>query len=289
MPIIVRSKGLLKNPNGDNFTDLKFHIGGGIGDSLKEMTINLPLQDYCNKTGHKIYVAYGGSKYNDCGWNDLLKQNIGDKSDSFIWITDDEYNKSELPEARSFFGRRGHHPFQRELPLKLNGDNIQIDKSKYNVVMQLQGNDMGKRWEHEKYGEVCKYLLNKNPNTNIYIIDRPEVKIDKKHINDDRIINLIGRTSLFQNINLLGDADLFLGPDSYTKYVCQCYRTKQIILMLDVGYMQPKQMLKLCFHGLTHNKNVNLVGIDYDNELNVTRINKDVKKIEVQEVLNAIF
>ena len=267
-------------------SDLKLRIFGGIGDSLKVMTCNLPLQDYCDKTGKKIYITYGGEGYNDCGWNHLLKENIFDRSECLNWIAEKDYIGLDLPEAKTYFG--DYKEFDTFKPLTLNGETIKIDIDKYNVAIQIKGNDSRKKWQHEKYDEVCQFLLNNNPDTQIYIVDGPDTVIQTGLLEDKKIINMIGKSSLFQNIQLLGQMDLFIGPDSFSKYVCRCNNVKQILLTLDVKYVTPNEMLRNCFRGLTHNENVKLVGIEYDDDLEVSHIVNDVKEIEIREVIDAI-
>jgi hypothetical protein len=281
MPIVVNSK--------INYSDLKFHIGGGIGDSLKEMTITVPLQDYCDKTGKKIYVAYGGPNYNDCGWDELLRENIFDKSDCLEWVSDERYNSIKLPDARRYINNRFRNTFESYCPLKLKGDRIQIDKTKFNVGIQLRGNAPGKRWQLEKYNEVCNHLLAKNPDTVIYILDGPGIKINKNLFSDTRIKIMVDKSTLFQNIEILAEVDLFIGPDSFSKYVCSWYDKKQIILIHNVNHCTPRELLINHFPDkLLFSDNIKLVGIDYDENLNVSHISKDVKDIKVEEVINEL-
>ena len=272
----------------NSYRDLKLHIGGGIGDSLKLMTIDLPLQDYCDKTGRNIYIAYGGPYYNDCGWDQLLKENIFDRSDNLHWIPDKEYEKLKLSDAHVYFSRN-KRKYETSKPLSLNGDIIPIDKSKYNIAIQLQGNSSGKRWEHYKYNELCTHLLSKNKDAIIYILDQGTVKVKSEHFRNERVVNMIGKSSFFQNMMLLKEMDLFIGPESFSKYVCLWTNVRQILLVHEVKHCSPDELLKNHFSDeLLFNDRVKLVGIDYDENYHVSRIVDDVKKIEIKEVIDVI-
>jgi hypothetical protein len=81
--------------------------------------------------------------------------------------------------------------------------------------------------------------------------------------------------------------DLWISPDSFSKYVASWSDVRQIILCTRLPYMSPKEMLMHAFEnsGLIRNPRVKLVGIKYDpDSLEVTSIVDDVSEISIDEI-----
>ena len=92
---------------------LKIHLEGGIGDCIKVIMCNFPLQSLYNNHDIQTFVTYGGEHYNDCGWGALLQRELFDISECFIYVEREVFSKIDVPSVADFF--RQPKPFSLDL------------------------------------------------------------------------------------------------------------------------------------------------------------------------------
>ena len=140
---------------------LKIHLEGGIGDCLKVIMCNFPLQSLYNNYGIQTFVTYGGDLYNDCGWEDILKKEIFDLCPAFIYVNREVFLKIYAPTVADFF--RQPKPFSldlsKHLPLEINAEVKPPAFGKRHIGIQLDSNDARKKFSTKKFTEESRNYL----------------------------------------------------------------------------------------------------------------------------------
>ena len=263
---------------------LKVHLEGGIGDCLKVIMCNFPLQSLYNDYGIQTFVTYGGEHYNDCGWEEVLRTQLLDLCQPFIYVNREAYSKINCPTVSDFF--RQPKPFSLEvskyLPLDLNTEINTPIRGNRHLGIQLDSNDGRKKFSLDKWSQMIDEILNRHRYTHIYLFGAPRERdlLDEKFKPSGRLHNTCGNT-LAQSLKLIGKMNLFISPDSFSKYVCLCENVPAILLCAELSYMTVEDMLKTCFQDIHNNDNFKLLG------LGPTPV-QDINNISVDSVLSKI-
>tara|TARA_R110000824_G_scaffold277580_3_gene465786 strand:- start:271 stop:1083 length:813 start_codon:yes stop_codon:yes gene_type:complete len=263
---------------------LKLHLEGGIGDCIKVITCNFPLQSLYNNYGIQTFVTYGGEHYNDCGWEKILQTELLDLCKPFIYVNREVFAKINCPTVSDFF--RQPKPFSvdtsKNLPLELTAEIKEPAFGKRNIGIQLDSNDGRKKFSLDKWNLVINKILKQHKNTNIYLFGAPSERgrLDKAFEPNDRLHNTCGNT-LAQSLKLMSKMNLFISPDSFSKYVCLCENVPAILLCAELSYMTVKDMLETCFKNIYKNDNFKILGLD------PTPV-RDINNISVDAILSHI-
>jgi ADP-heptose:LPS heptosyltransferase len=263
---------------------LKLHLEGGIGDCIKVITCSFPLQSLYDNYGIRTFVTYGGEHYNDCGWGNLLREELFNESKALIYLPPTTFEDIIAPTASDFF--RQPKPFsldlEKLLPLNLGNVGFIPQKNQRNIGIQFDSNDERKKFKPHKWKQLIERILKAHENTQIYIFGAPSEKktIDDNTPKQDRIHNTAGNP-LSESINIISQMDLFITPDSFPKYICLCSRVPAIILCSELSYISVKDMLKTCFNGIANNDNYKILGLG-DNPV------QDINEIKVEEIFKHV-
>jgi len=276
--------------------EFKVMLFSGIGDCLKTIARNTSLIEFSKRFSIIVYWSYGGRGLHDSGWKDLLEKNVF-RDVVFKYIDNDKFESLEVSEL--FNGYSGQFLLsgyfaneKRGISVPLNDGELrkvkEVLKNSYvRVGIQLQGNDPKKTFGYDKTILLFKLLLAHYPLATIFIIDAPSRVVPPELLFNERVVNLVGETNLSENITLIQSMDLWIAPDSFSKYVASWGDVRQIILCTELPYVTPVEMLKHAFDnsGLIGNPRVKLVGIKYDPvSLEVSSIVHDVSEISVDDV-----
>lgn len=261
---------------------LKIHLEGGIGDCLKVIMCNFPLQSLYDNYGIQTFVTYGGEHYNDCGWEKILQTELFDLCNPFIYVKREVFAQINCPTVADFF--RKPKPFSLELSKNLL---LELDAQiktpifgKRKIGIQLDSNDSRKKFSVDKWKLLISEILQKHENTHVYLFGAPSERgrIDKAFKANNRLHNTCGNT-LGQSLKLISKMNLFIGPDSFSKYICLCANVPAILLCAELSYMTAKEMLKTCFEYIHDNDNFKLLGLGSTPVQDINKINeKDIFK-----------
>ena len=307
----IEGKGVFKNflitkkieKKNLNF---KIMLHSGIGDSLNHISRHKSIDKLKDFFNLKIYWSYGLNSPKMSS-EPILKSDVLGRNDIFHYVSWNEYvdiNCTELFNGYSGFAYLRDY-FYAEKPgfdIKLTKkeiiqlNSLFFSKSGFLVGVQLEGNDHTKRWGEENFIGLFKGILEKFTNTYIFILDQPDRVFTSELVFDERIINLIGVTNLAQNINIIKHLDLWISPDSFSKYVAHWHGTRQIVLDRKApfsGIPDGESSINEVDHiygqaGLFSSSRVKILGGDYGIDMNVYNLVKDVKQIPLQEVLGNI-
>jgi hypothetical protein len=281
---------------------LKIMLHSGIGDSLNHLSRHKSINNLAKYFDLEVYWSYGLG-VPKLGNENILKTDVLGRNSNFIFVQGEEYNKINCLEL--FNGYTGEiifkNYFNNEKPgfeIKLSIEEMELINKLLNkegmlVGVQLEGNDSTKRWGEKNFIQLFEGILKRYPNCYIFILDQPDRNYSEDLIFDKRIINTIGITNLAQNINIIQRLDLWISPDSFSKYVAHWSNTRQIVLDRKAPYSNIKDgdsMAPDIDHvygqpGLYSSKRVKILGGIYHEDMNVTNIVSDVKEISCEEVL----
>jgi len=279
---------------------LKIMLFSGIGDCLRTISRNRSLSSYINKYPCDIYWSYAGHGLQDAGWSRLLQDFIFGRVKNYHYVSPEEFDKVDA--FKLFNGYAGtallSHYFKDEkqginielIPEEVAEIDSHVAGKELKIGIQLAGNDPKKNLKTSMLLELFKLIFEKYPNSNIFIIDAPSRAVDAELLADPRVVNLVGKTNLAQNIHLIQKMNTWIAPDSFSKYVANWSNTRQLILCCRLPYIEPKDMLVGAFKivGLLFNKQVSILGIDYDDDLQILSCVDDASEISALEVFNQI-
>ena len=263
---------------------LKIHLEGGIGDCLKVLTVNFALLSLYKKHKCETVIAYGGPKVNDCGWGNILKNELIDQIEGFSYIDHKEFDELDCPTVQDFFKTDARQLLlQKLMPLKFKNKFHFPLSAHRRIAIQTDSNDKRKKYSIEKWEKLIQKILKKYKHTDLYIFDSPS-RADylDKHLSTthNRVHNCSG-IKLWESITLLQKMDLLIAPDSFSKYICLPSRVAAIILCAELHYMNTSDMLRTCFNGIHHNDNFKLIGLGAEPVSNINQI-------EVEEILSYV-
>jgi hypothetical protein len=278
-------------------SNFKIRLAGGIGDCLRSISRHPMLASFTEQSKFKIFWTYGIT--GDLGWTQLLRDDVFGRNSSFIYIPPEIFNFVSLPEL--FSGSYGdvvlsssmsRLNFCNGFSLKLNDaelallNSINFDESKFNVGIQISGNDKLKHWPVNNYIRLINHIHGLYPESHVYIMDSPSRHFPSKGYDNSRVTNLIGLSSISFNIELIKRLSLWVPPDSYSKYVANWIKVRQIILCCKLPYIETGHMIKSCFEevGITRGPVNKLVGIDFDSDGNVISYIEDISLIPFELV-----
>ncbi len=75
--------------------------------------------------------------------------------------------------------------------------------------------------------------------------------------------------------------DLFISPDSFSKYICLCKNVPAIILCTELSYIGAEKMIKTCFRDIYNNDNFKLLGLE-------PNLVDNINKIPIEDILECI-
>jgi hypothetical protein len=279
---------------------LKINLHSGIGDCLRTISVHNSLSRFINHFDCRVFWTYAANGLRDSRWADLLKNFIFGRINKFEYLDNAAYNSLDIPElyngysgsiSLSSFGEDDKQGL--DIPLKepeLSEVNSIFMDNCFNVGMQLEGNDPKKKWPIENYVKLINYITEKIPNSHIYIIDAPNRNFPIEGYDLAKVTSLIGVTNISQNINLIKKMNLWISPDSFSKYITNWGYGSQIILCCELPYITPRDMLLYCFDnvGLCNNPKTRIIGLDYDLNLNVSNCVQDIAHINFEDLAKAI-
>ena len=289
------------------FFRVKIMVHSGIGDCAKLISRHNNLQYLFESSDGIVYWAYGGNSTKSSGWEDLLNKDFFGRNRFFKNVTETDFNQLNCPELFNGYSGNVMLEWDEEFNRKSCGfdlclsENEELQVSKlmsegdYHIAIQIRGNDPKKNYSQEKLKAVIDEIIENLPSAKIFLLDSPSVKLDNALLVDARVVNCIGLTNFAQNVKIIKRCHLLIAPDSFSKYIANWSTTRMIILCAHLPYIAPSDMLKDAFDlvGLCHNNKVTLLGIVYDDKLNVSYCCDDVNEIKydliVNAALNAIF
>jgi len=277
---------------------LKIMLHSGIGDCLRALMRNSSITAYAKRYPCNIYWAYAGRGLRNSSWEELLNKFVLGRNTFFTHVSNEDFENIDACEL--FNGYGGDVLFSGYIEDEVGSIEVNLSRQErfesnkilnhasFRIGIQLQGNDPKKTFPTEKWVELFTFLLQKYPLANIFIMDGPTRTVDQSLLFDRRIVSLIGVTNMAQNINLIQKMDLWISPDSFSKYVAAWGDVRQVIMCCRLPYNQPKEMLISAFDvvGLLMNPRIKLVGLNYDEFKEVSTIMDDVRDINVEDILS---
>jgi len=282
-------------------SDFKIRFAGGIGDCLRSISRHPLLASFIEHSRYKIFWTYGIT--GDLGWTKLLRDDVFGRNESFIYIPPEVFNFVSLPELFSgSFGdvvlshSNASNKFCDGFALKLYEteldllNDIKFDESKFNVGIQISGNDKLKHWPINNYVRLINHIHDQNPKSHVYIMDSPTRTFPSEGFDNSRVTNLIGVSSISFNIELIKRLDLWISPDSYSKYVANWMKVPQVIFCCKLPYIEPNHMVKSCFAevGILSGSVNKFVGLDFDYDGKVISSFEDISLIPFELVSLAV-
>ncbi len=167
---------------------------------------------------------------------------------------------------------------------------LPIDSGHVNVGIQIAGNDKHKHWPISNYVALINDLHERFHKVNIYIMDSPSKNFPSSGYDNSRVYNLIGKTSIAANINLIQKMDVWISPDSFSKYVAHWASVPQLIFCCKLPYIDPARMVKSCFNevGIFHDSIIQVVGIDFDSAGEISSCYDDIALIPYAKVWDSV-
>jgi hypothetical protein len=296
----LKLKSITLNQIPDYVLKLKMMLSSGIGDCLRALSRNQSLGRCFQTFPTEFYWAFAGNNLHDSGWGPLLQSDVLGRNTHFHYVDHETFE--QLPAPEMFNGYTGKFLFSNYFCDEFQGFNLSLTADELAVInpiitskvkkfgIQLEGNDPKKNLGTAKTIAIFEHILLNFPDSNIYIIDAPNRRVDAALLFDDRIVNLVGKTGIAQNIHLIQAMDLWISPDSFSKYVANWSNVVQIILCCQLPYIDPKGMLINAFQvvGLLNNDKASLVGVTFDQSLDNITIKNDISEIDVAEIIKLI-
>lgn len=278
-------------------TRLKIKVSGGIGDCLRYISLNSGLITYFDKFGIKVYWTYQRD-ITDLYVTEAIIP-LFDHCPYLEYIPEENFDSLDAvpiyPNA-DYYVRNQTNNIKINLSQKETEELISIqNNSKIKIVVQFFGSKLTK--DYFKYKSVFEILLNKYSEATIFLVDAPGVVIDDCVFFDKRIVSLIGKINLAQTVHLIQQADYFIGPDSYGKYVCTWNNTKATILCSKVNKYNDINLLTDCFYGyknnigLCFNPNIKLLGVQYsgdNNQVKDVQFIKNINELTPEEIADSV-
>ena len=299
---------------------IRFH--SGVGDCFRLLSEQPSIDLYNKKYGlkiHWVYDNYSINEYNNLNFKSDLKPpfilyDIFKNVDFLKLVSQEECNDLDCVELsnwhnnqyaswqpekqlRGIFPNQEHQGFS--IPLieveKMQLASILKDTDIF-ITVQISGKGEGKTYSTKKYVELFKSILQKYPTAKIFLVDYPTYTVNPSLLIDDRIVNLVGKISRAQEINLIQKADWHICPDSYSKYIRNWVSGKQTILCSSVSWMTDTELLRECFGradiaytaGLVYNPNVKILGAQYKENLQDVKMVDSIQKILPEEIFDSI-
>lgn len=122
-------------------------------------------------------------------------------------------------------------------PLKIESQKSQI-AGDY-IVISFSSSSVFKEWEIEKFAEIINYIPNKYKIVLTGAGPRDEVKASKilsliKEKN--RLINMVGKTTVFGLVDLISHARFLVGNDSAAVHIAAATRVKSVCILLGAHF-----------------------------------------------------
>jgi hypothetical protein len=278
---------------------LKINLHSGLGDCLRILSLHPSISGNGNYANIKIYYTYAALGMQNNNWGPLLISDILGRNDIFEYVSEDDFINLNAIELTNGTPPSGNLYFKDYFPNEHQGFAIPLSlieqqeiseflkNGNLKIGIQLSGNDPKKHYDLELRLELLRLILEKYPESQIFLFDKPNYPVDKKLLFDNRIINLVGKVSMAQTCNLIRLVDFWIAPDSYSKYIRNWEDKKQIILCTTLPYISNENMLKYCFNnvGLCSNSKVNLLGVVYDTNFESVLIVDDINLINPSEII----
>lgn len=293
------SKIYIGHDNSEYFYALKINLHSGIGDSLKAISRNSSLRAFAASGKLKLYWTYAADGLRDSNWRELFKTQLFNRVGWMEYVSNDAFHFLNVSEISNGYSGAIFNKYDSQskmgIDIPLTGEEESFlhklhENVNFGIGVQLQGNDPKKRWSSEKYIELFRLLLIRFPLSKIFILDAPSVAVDPAMLFDQRIISLVGVTNIAQNINLIQSMDLWISPDSFSKYVANWSNTQQVSMCCSYPHTPPHLLMEHAYNnvGLCFNPRVNIIGIEFDQYLNIKNFVDDVNDITPEQVMKAI-
>lgn len=279
---------------------LKIMLFSGIGDCLRAISRNRSLDSYISKYPCDVYWSYAGHGLQDSGWSKLLQEFVFGRVKNFHYVSPEEFD--EVDAFRLFNGYSGKALFSHFFKNEKQGINIELtpleqseidgigSKDEFKIGIQLAGNDPKKTLSTTMLTELFELIFEKIPHSKIFIIDSPTRHVDPALLIDTRVVDLAKNANLAKNIHLIQKMNLWISPDSFSKYVANWSNIRQLILCCRLPYIEPREMLINAFQvtGLLFNSKVSILGIDFNNDLQIHSCVDDVSEISAADIVQRI-
>jgi ADP-heptose:LPS heptosyltransferase len=142
-----------------------------------------------------------------------------------------------LPEGTAFEFDRSRFFFENVLdqPISINSPHIATKKGPRRGIVIFPGAGVMKRsWEAEKFLALIKLVLQHTPQPVYLAGGAGELPIGDyltENLPQQSVINLIGKTSLPQLIELIGNADLIIANETSAIHIAAATKTKAICIL----------------------------------------------------------
>jgi hypothetical protein len=279
---------------------LKIMLYSGIGDCLRAISRNRSLDSYISQYPCDVYWSYAGHGLQDSGWSKLLQEFVFGRVKNFHYVNPDEFDKVDAFDL--FNGYSGKALFSHFFKDEKQGINIELTpleqseidgietRDEFKIGIQLAGNDPKKTLTTVMLVELFNIIFEKIPRSKIFIIDSPTRQIDPNLLSDPRVVNVATNSNLAKNIHLIQKMDLWISPDSFSKYVANWSNISQLILCCRLPYIEPREMLMNAFQvsGLLFNNKVSILGIDFSNDLKIHSCVDNISEISATDIAQKI-
>ncbi len=119
--------------------------------------------------------------------------------------------------------------------ISLNGPNIEVNApAKQGIVMVISAGVTKRCWESEKFNELLKLVLQHTSQT-VYlegsVIDMAFDDDLNEHLLSGRLVNLMGKTTLLQLIDLVGSSSLVIANETSVSHIAAATQTQSICIV----------------------------------------------------------
>lgn len=167
--------------------------------------------------------------YGDCSNLTKFQKEMYEGNYTRLIKTDSE-NKMELYKNLDFINELFNKNYKLTLPILKVQKKARVIKEDY-CIFFMGASNLKKCWEIEKYVEITKVLDLKI----VLCGGKTEEKLGERFLklvnNKEKIVNLIGKTSLIDIVNLIKKSKFILSNDSFSIHLAALLRVKSICIL----------------------------------------------------------
>lgn len=269
-----------------NFWGKKFkiYLFGGIGDCLRTLLYLAPFQSLFEQGG-ELYVTYGENPlWQDCGHKEQIKNFVGHTN--INWVEPQDFGSLDAVQFDPFNNKGEFSGLDSYRPIEIYLEQQELDilnkLPRDFLLLQLSSNAPEKIWSRVNFIKLIDLIL-KETDLNIVLIDWPFSDFKYEH---ERVFSLIGQ-NLAVAWRALALAKVYVGVESWTKYVGRALEKQMVLMYVDVTTGNDQDFLDFCLQEKSKNGKVKSLGLNLDGKLvkHVNEISPEKVAEEIRQLI----